>query len=708
MKVCPDCSAENLDDVAFCQQCGAVFIAGEEGEGVSASASASAPSEAHASASAHDLSEARVLSGSAVSNPAKTEILDKIPPVVIVPTVPEVSSTKQAGPRVQVPEVVKVPVIKPSREFTIEEQRARLAQHDLEKRLGIEGEAAKPSVADLVTSLPETPAGPDLSGFERLVDSSYVPPAPVQVGDTAEFPRIEEEYVPRAKTYAVSLTAKELKKREREQKRFEKKLARQQEKEEARRAKELLKADRERWRAELEAQAASVAVSEDEATPASYEKVVEETGPVFDGTAVDSAAPVTDTTTVNNAAPVTDTTTVNNTTPATDASGVDNTTLTSDASDAGEEAPSADETPEAEAQAVVEPAVDETATAASVPKEKTPATKAIAEKPAITPAKTSSFALKKAYLIGALIAIVLVVAGVAFGTYSAELWGGKTIPAVQGLTLDEATKALEEKGFAVQDAYEKSDEDAGTVLGSDPASGARAAEGSTITLNIAQARVMPQVIGKTKEEAQSLLGAEGFTNVGFKEEKSNETEGTVITCSPTPGDVLKAADAIELTLAIPYTVPDVTGLTQEKAEAALKEAGYKVSVETKVTDEAKEGTALSTNPEAGTKLNSGKTVTVYIAKSRGAELVELTESILPGATLTVDEKTYQVESVSSCTYRADGEVLYTVKAKEYEIVTLPFGLGEQTYYRGSATTLEGSIVWNDNNEVSYASPSIRY
>lgn len=67
-----------------------------------------------------------------------------------------------------------------------------------------------------------------------------------------------------------------------------------------------------------------------------------------------------------------------------------------------------------------------------------------------------------------------------------------------------------------------------------------------------------------------------------------------------------------------------------------------------------------------------------------------------------------MENIKSCTYRGDGEVLYTVEARQYEVVTMPFGLGQETVFAKKLTTIEGGIVWNDDNEVSYASPSIRY
>ena len=114
------------------------------------------------------------------------------------------------------------------------------------------------------------------------------------------------------------------------------------------------------------------------------------------------------------------------------------------------------------------------------------------------------------------------------------------------------------------------------------------------------------------------------------------------------------------------------------------------------------------DPAAGSELNSGSEVTLYVAHSRGTELVDLTREILPGANLTNDEGSFKVENIKSCTYRGDGEVLYTVEARQYEVVTMPFGLGQETVFAKKLTTIEGGIVWNDDNEVSYASPSIRY
>lgn len=755
---CPHCSFDNRDDAAFCENCGEVFVA--------ASAKVS------------------------------------VPPVVEVP------------PVVRVPDVAPAPS-KP---------------------------APRASVADLVDPVPDGPDVPDLSGFERLVDSSYVPPAATQAGDTAEIPCINEEYVPRARSYAMGPTEKELRRRDRQQKRLAKKFSKMQEKEEARKAKELLRAEKERLRAETaaekerlraaeaeareqrriaeeearEARRAAEAAEREERERLEQERVAAATAAAAVAAETAEMEEAPEFTTPGEDAPVAE----SEASKAGDASGVafgaipgavagfaaaDATAKEDDLDEvlssgdevvslfersgkrparmgshaarpsvnrqgrgrsrktqeeAGatpetpvvQEAPQASPNESADACAAEETALMEAASAIVVADQ---AAITIAEtEEALAPRATGELAFpstieeetpelessidfsapeeaapvrdgadgeapfpgpsarppraKGPIIAAACIALAVVLAAVAGGTYMAELWGGKTIPEVVGLSQPEATDALSAKGFAAQAVEVKSDEPQGTVLSSDPEQGHRAEEGSTVTLSVAVPRIVPAIVGATSEEAAQALEAEGFTAVTYTEDKSNEAAGTVLAVSPEAGTEAKSGDAITVTVAVPYTVPDVEGMSEADAKAALQAEGYEVTSEWYTTEDIEEGTAVSTDPAAGSELNSGSEVTLYVAHSRGTELVDLTREILPGANLTNDEGSFKVENIKSCTYRGDGEVLYTVEARQYEVVTMPFGLGQETVFAKKLTTIEGGIVWNDDNEVSYASPSIRY
>lgn len=754
---CPHCSFDNRDDAAFCENCGEVFVAAGAAK---------------------------------VSVPSVVEV----PPVVHVPDIAPASSKS----------------------------------------------AVRASVADLVDPVPDGPEVPDLSGFERLVDSSYVPPAAAQAGDTAEIPRINEEYVPRARSYAMGPTEKELRRRDRQQKKLAKKFTKMQEKEEARKAKELLRAEKERLRAETAAEKERLRaaeaearerrrIAEEEAREArraaeaaererlaaaereERERAEQERLEREQAEALTTAATVAAAAIENEArskasepegaalsmGPSAKSDAAAETLVAVESDELDEILSSGDevvslfersgkrpacmGSHAArpsvnrqkrnrgrgvpEEASAAPENPEepempasspdepADVRATEETALMEAASAIvvadqaavttaeaeealapratgelafpatieeegapesepsidfSVPEEVVPVREgADAETPFSGPSARPPRA-KGPIIAAACIALAIILAAVAGGTYMAELWGGKTIPEVVGLSQPEAVDALAAKGFAAQAVEVKSDDPQGTVLSSDPEQGHRAEEGSTVTLSVAAPRIVPAIVGATSDDAAQALEAEGFTAVTYTEEKSNEVAGTVLAVSPEAGTEAKSGDAITVTVAVPYTVPDVEGMSEADAKAALEAEGYEVSTEWYTTEDIEEGTAVSTDPIAGSELNSGSEVTLYVAHSRGTELVDLTREILPGANLTNDEGSFKVENIKSCTYRGDGEVLYTVEARQYEVVTMPFGLGQETVFAKKLTTIEGGIVWNDDNEVSYASPSIRY
>lgn len=654
---CPNCSFDNRDDAAFCENCGEVFVSG----------------------------------GARTIN---------VPPVV------------------EVPPIVKVPDIAPKPQSS----------------------TLRASVADLVDPIPDGPDVPDLSGFERLVDSSYVPPATAQAGDTAEIPRINDEYVPRARNYAMGLTEKELRRRDRQQQKLAKKFSKMQEKEEARKAKELMKAEKERLRAETAAEKERLRAAEAEALEqrraaeaaererlaalereeqerlAALEREEQERREeeraaqlTVEGAHVKAPEPEADLAISEpEALSVNETTAETELIEAVSAIVVaDQTALTQHETESatGEIDLTFDNAPE-------QPFED----GDGAPDAFDADTAAFAEEPSAFDALTEDAPLgdlkpsrSKAPLIAAIcIACAVVALLVAGGTYMAEMWGGKSIPEVVGLTQPEAAEALAAKGFAVDTTEEKSDEAQGTVLSSNPEQGKRAEEGSTVMLTVAVPRTVPAIVGLSQTEAADALAGEGLAAVAYAEQKSNEPAGTVLAVSPEAGTEVKSADAITVTVAVPYTVPSVEGLSEDDAKAALEAEGYNVNSEWYTTEDIEEGTAVSTDPEAGTELNSGSDVVLYIAHSRGTELVDLTREILPGANLKTDEGDFKVENVKSCTYRGGGEVLYTVEARQYEVVTMPFGLGQETVFAKKLTTLEGGIVWNDDNEVSYASPSVHY
>ncbi len=674
---CPQCSFENEDGAAFCENCGEVFPA------------VAAPARgATAEVPVIDIPEVKT----PLTDPSvRGEGLSDVPPVL------------------KVPDISAEPAPKP--------------HHS--------------TVADLVRSVPEAPAEPDFSGFERLVDSSYVPPAVSQAGDTAEIPRITGDYVPRARSYAMGLTEKELRRRDRQQKKMAKKFSRMQEKEEMRRAKEALKAEKERLRAEAAAARAEQAPVDEDATAVAA-------GLVLAGAASVTAPEGAEDALIEGASAIV----VRDQTALTAAEAAAGETgemalapregMALEATGTGElaavaTAASAGETAVLKTREIASATADASAPTSAEPSEKTGTRKAAVSAATTTFAAKGDGAAKKAakkekaakkdkaakatgrpairrapLIAAACVVLALAAAGTAWGTYNAEIWGGKTIPDVVGLSQEEATAALGERGFAVEAADEKSDMAPGTVLAASPDQGTRAAEGSTVSLTVAVPHVVPEVLGLTQQEAADALAAEGLGTISVVEQKSNDAEGTVLSVAPEAGTEVLSTDEITLTVAVPYTVPDVTGLGKSDATDALEAEGYTVDTHWTYSEDVEEGTVLYTEPEAGTEYDTGQEVVVYLAKSRANELVARASEILPGARLKSGEDRYIIDEVKSVEYAGDDVVKYTCTAHKYEDVTLPFGLGTQRYEDTKQETLEGTLSFDSDNEVTTADPSISY
>lgn len=294
------------------------------------------------------------------------------------------------------------------------------------------------------------------------------------------------------------------------------------------------------------------------------------------------------------------------------------------------------------------------------------------------------------------IVIVLLVAAAAAAagiTYQMELWGGKVVPDVAGMTQADATYQLEGKGFTVRATQVKSDETEGLVLLTDPGSGGRAEEGSEVVIHVAVPRIVPDVVGKTRDEAAKLLEAEDFARVTFAEEKSDTAEGTVLSVTPEAGEKAKASTDITVTVAVPFTVPDVPNQPLDAAKAALQEASYVPEVAYYYTEDVPEGTVVGTSPAAGEKLASGSSVTVNVAMSRASVLVPAAKDYLSSiGTISLGGTTYEIVSVDDVKYTGYNQTSFTVTAAA--VTTLD---GETV--RGSAKQKSGTIVWDDSDNV---------
>ena len=197
-------------------------------------------------------------------------------------------------------------------------------------------------------------------------------------------------------------------------------------------------------------------------------------------------------------------------------------------------------------------------------------------------------------------------------TYRVELWGGHTVPSVVGLDQASATTQLENAGFKVAVEQSYADDGVGTVVSCSPTPGKRAEPADGATITVAVARTIPQVTGEQMDAAEQALRALGASNIHIQSVSSDEESGTVVGVSPEEGAQFKAADEITLSVATPYVVPTVSGLTVDAAKAAVEKAGLTAKVEYVASDKAK-NTVVESSPAAGTQAKEGDTVTLKVS-----------------------------------------------------------------------------------------------
>ncbi|MEV0963005.1 Stk1 family PASTA domain-containing Ser/Thr kinase [Streptomyces sp. NPDC049910] len=126
---------------------------------------------------------------------------------------------------------------------------------------------------------------------------------------------------------------------------------------------------------------------------------------------------------------------------------------------------------------------------------------------------------------------------------------------------------------------------------------------------------VPRLVGKTFEEAKQLGANAKVDVVQSGTARCDQPKGSV--CSQTPDSgVMDEGDTIQVVLsegAPLVKVPDVTKDSEDDAVKELKDAGFDVETES-VESEQEAGTVVEQDPEGGTRVEKGETVTLKIAK----------------------------------------------------------------------------------------------
>ncbi|MEV0250606.1 Stk1 family PASTA domain-containing Ser/Thr kinase [Nocardia sp. NPDC050712] len=194
------------------------------------------------------------------------------------------------------------------------------------------------------------------------------------------------------------------------------------------------------------------------------------------------------------------------------------------------------------------------------------------------------------------------------------------VPPVAGMNVEQATAALQDAGFDTETRQKASDTiPVGGVVGTDPSAGAKVTKGSLVSVLISNGKPrVPEVEpGAEVKKVNQLIRDAGLQPIDAGEVGSPLPKGSLARVEPGPGTVLPMGAQVKVYRsngAPPVKLPDVRGKTTEEATTVLTKAGLKVKNQRTEFDKSIEaGQVIGTDPEAGTTINSGESVTLIVS-----------------------------------------------------------------------------------------------
>ena len=272
-----------------------------------------------------------------------------------------------------------------------------------------------------------------------------------------------------------------------------------------------------------------------------------------------------------------------------------------------------------------------------------------------------------------------------------------SMPVVIGQDIDAARASVVRAGLIPEITYEESDRyAAGIVMKTSVPEGEQVPVGSTVLLTVCgnSGTEVPDVTGKDREEAETLLTEAGFlinVTLVYSEDK---VEGTVISQDPAAGVSAAAGSYITLTvsqgpdLSDKAKVPKLIGMTEQEARSLISELGLHVGTVrvNKDADPNDRGLVISQGIEANQYVKKG----TYIDFEVGGQQTYSYNSDIsaPGYAEDPDYKTgtpVHLQIVS-----ADGRTLLDTTTSDFPYRTGFTGLTSST---GTLTmTYENTVI----------------
>ena len=241
------------------------------------------------------------------------------------------------------------------------------------------------------------------------------------------------------------------------------------------------------------------------------------------------------------------------------------------------------------------------------------------------------------------------------------------VPSVQGMSVGQATEVIGEVGLtaATRDAF-SNDVPPSALVGTDPEAGSRVTRGDTVDILVSVGRpVVPEVgADRTVEAVSATLREYSLEPVAGQTAHSDSVPvGEVVSLDPRPGTTVDVGTPVSMLTSAgpaPVAVPEVEGLEEDQARAAIEGAGLTVSeVERVYDDEIDGGTAIGTEPGAGSDVARRDGITLLV--SNAMTVPDIRDVPVDEASDVLTEAGFTVVREAPVTDRqiADGRVVRT-------------------------------------------------
>jgi beta-lactam-binding protein with PASTA domain len=198
-----------------------------------------------------------------------------------------------------------------------------------------------------------------------------------------------------------------------------------------------------------------------------------------------------------------------------------------------------------------------------------------------------------------------------------------TVPNVVGQPQASAETAITGAGLTVGTITQATSNTvpAGNVISQNPLGGTLALAGSPVSLTISLGPapfLVPNVVGMTQSAATTAIQAAGL-QVGTATTANSPTvpAGSVISQNPPAGSSVPEGSSVSLVVSlgpVMVTVPNVVGMTQANAEAAITSANLTVgTITTANSDTVPAGSVISQNPAGASSVTQGSSVNLVIS-----------------------------------------------------------------------------------------------